>query len=502
MKQYPNPDPVTAFKPDVHKIFVGYDDRQIVSNSVLQQSIIDHSSVPVEIIPLVLKTLPIKRQGLTPFTYSRFLVPFLCGFRGKALFLDSDIMLRGDIKELFDLYDDHYAVMVVKNPKRFEWASVMLFNCAHYKNQVLLPEYVENEKNLHGLGWLDEKYIGELPLEWNHLVGYDIPCPDAELVHFTQGTPFHPETKDCEFGNEWLSYLPRIASSRSWEELMGNSVHAAPVKERLARPQVNGMAELGPVIAKGVGDNTLRHGQMRTNMKREVPRIKDSYKTPHDGRLVIVGYAPSIQDTWPKIKEAQDAGAKVLTTSGAHDFLVDKGIIPDFHAQCDPRPEKPQFVQKPQKETTYLLASVVHPDVYEHLKDYNVVMWHLQNKKEDSPVVKEVEPNGFLVIAGSTIGLGAVSLARIMGYRALDIHGMDSSNRDGQRHAGAHGGKPQAAMCVTTESGRTFETTAQMISQAREFHLLIGVIGDLDITLHGDGLLQEMLRISASKKAA
>lgn len=211
------------------RVFIGYDHRQPVSYSTLCHSIIKHCTKPVSITPLVLQTLPVQRQGLTPFTFSRFLVPWLCGYEGLALFLDIDIMLRGDLAELFALADDKSAVYVSKSKLRYEWASVMLFDCA--KCKMLTPEHVERGEDLHTIGWT--KHIGELPGAWNHLVGYDTPNPNAKLVHFTQGVPLFPETAGSEHGAEWRYMAEEAASSVPWETLMGRSVHAAPVRERM-----------------------------------------------------------------------------------------------------------------------------------------------------------------------------------------------------------------------------------------------------------------------------
>jgi hypothetical protein len=79
------------------RIFIGYDDRQPVSYNVLHSSIMRRASIAVSITPLILNTLPMKRRGLTPFTYSRFICPYLCGFEGTSVFLDADIMLRDDV---------------------------------------------------------------------------------------------------------------------------------------------------------------------------------------------------------------------------------------------------------------------------------------------------------------------------------------------------------------------------------------------------------------------
>lgn len=206
------------------KIFIGYDYRQPLAYHVLAHSILSRSSVPVSITPLVLETLPIKRQGLTPFTFSRFIVPYLCDFKGWALFLDIDMILQDDISKLFSLADDKYSVMVSRNKLKFEWASAILFNCE--KNKQLTPEFVESADGLHQINWLKDEEIGGFPNEWNHLVGYDTPKNGASLVHYTQGIPCFPETKDSEYAAEWENEHKALNSAMPWATLMGNSVHA------------------------------------------------------------------------------------------------------------------------------------------------------------------------------------------------------------------------------------------------------------------------------------
>lgn len=215
------------------KVFIGYDHRQPVSYNVLQQSIIRNSTKPVSITAVCLPQLPYKRQGLTPFTFSRFLVPWLCDYEGWALFLDIDMLVMGDISQLFQLADDKYTVMVSKNEKRFEWASAMLFNCA--KNKILTPEYLEKADGLHQIKWCNEDEIGDFPRDWNHLVGYD-KCRSFDnppkLVHYTQGIPAFSETFDSEFAKEWHKEHELMNGTWPWENLMGNSVHAVTLNGR------------------------------------------------------------------------------------------------------------------------------------------------------------------------------------------------------------------------------------------------------------------------------
>ena len=211
------------------KIFIGFDHRQPVTFSVLSLSLMSQAKKrPISVTPLVLESLPITRQGLTPFTYSRFLVPWLCGYEGWALFLDADMLLADDISDLFDLADDRYAVMTIDTPHGFEKASAMLFNCSHPDNKRLTPEFVDMcDIPLHKLGWTKNK--GTFPNEWNHLVLYDEPNPDAKLIHFTAGIPCFPETELVEHSDKWRHWMNQSLSTIPWKDLMGRSVHARRV---------------------------------------------------------------------------------------------------------------------------------------------------------------------------------------------------------------------------------------------------------------------------------
>jgi hypothetical protein len=211
------------------RVFVGFDKRQPIAFHVAMQSIIEYANNPTAVIPLKIEALPIVRRGLTPFTYSRFLVPWLCDFEGTALYIDSDFMARADIEGLF-LKNKGHAVHVVPRETnlKFEMASMMLFNCS--KCQILTPGYVSSADGLHQLKWTDD--IGHIGKEWNHLVGYDDPNPQARLVHYTQGLPCFPKTQNDEFADEWRSFAKSCISTQSWESLMGHSVHAPHVINR------------------------------------------------------------------------------------------------------------------------------------------------------------------------------------------------------------------------------------------------------------------------------
>lgn len=211
-------------------IFIGFDPRQPLAYNVLQHSIARHSSEPVAITPLILSQLPIKRRGLTEFTFSRFLVPWLMGYQGRALFLDADMVVTGDIAELFAV-DNMDAVSVMQGQPAFEWPSAMLFNCGCCR--VLTPEYIDDPANkLMDLAWAP--YVGKLPPEWNHCVGYAEPA-EAKLLHFTQGIPAWPETAGLPEDGAWHAEYEAMLHTVEWKDLMARSVHAEPTMRRFLR---------------------------------------------------------------------------------------------------------------------------------------------------------------------------------------------------------------------------------------------------------------------------
>jgi len=212
------------------RIFIGVDPRQPIAYNVLQWSIVRRASKPVQIIPLVLPQLPIQRRGLTDFTFTRYLPPFLCNFKGISLFLDADMLVMGDIHELSSLVTGEHAVYVAQHQQRFEWPSMMLFDNA--KCEALTPEWIDDEANApQKLAWAES--IGAIPPEWNVCVGYDSYIPGAKLAHFTQGIPIFPEVRNCDYSGTWWDEHRNMTSSVSWLELMGKSVHAEPVLKAL-----------------------------------------------------------------------------------------------------------------------------------------------------------------------------------------------------------------------------------------------------------------------------
>jgi hypothetical protein len=204
---------------DTLNLYVGYDAREAVAYHVFSNSAIRHSSKPLAIHPLAQRNLegyrdPVKQLAGYPqtnqFIFSRFLVPYMMHWQGVAAFFDGDMLFRDDPAKMFDHAElaSGKAVWVVKHQyqtksetkylnqpnkdyPRKNWSSVILWNCGHYKNRVLTPEYIANAtgEHLHRFGWLEDDDIGELPIVWNWLPDEFGANDDARLIHHTLGTP-------------------------------------------------------------------------------------------------------------------------------------------------------------------------------------------------------------------------------------------------------------------------------------------------------------------------
>jgi hypothetical protein len=224
------------------KIYIGWDSREPDAYAVAESSLLRHASVPVSVTPLNATRLaengllrrptdlrgqrydiPSNAPASTEFAISRFLVPFLAQ-TGWALFVDSDVVFMDDVAKLFALADDRYAVMCVKHDHRpanatkmdgqaqtsyprKNWASVLMWNTEHPANKRLSLVDVQERRgfDLHGLYWLNESEIGELPTRWNWLVGVTPKPESVGIAHFTNGGPFLPTWQGAEHDEIWMS---------------------------------------------------------------------------------------------------------------------------------------------------------------------------------------------------------------------------------------------------------------------------------------------------------
>ena len=253
-------------------------------------------------------------------------------------------------------------------------------------------------------------------------------------------------------------------------------------------------------VLLGVLSDEERHDQMQQAVNLGLPFLQKSKKLRADA-VSICGYGPSLLDTWKTAKTYQKVFHRpLITVSGAHDFLVARGVIPDFHVEIDPRPHKPKMLTRPQRKTQYLMASVCHPEFWDILHGYDVRLWHMVNDRSTVEWVAAHHPAGVtsLIGGGSSAGQRAMNVASWLGFQKFNIFGMDFSYALGKLHADTHTGGIQPRTMATV-NGREFFTTKQLLQAAQEMNAFLED-NELDITFHGDGLMQELAREIRKRK--
>uniref|UniRef100_A0A452YIW5 Hexosyltransferase n=3 Tax=Aegilops tauschii TaxID=37682 RepID=A0A452YIW5_AEGTS len=250
--------------PEPFRVFVGYDPKEHEAYEVCRRSLIRHATVPLDVRPI--RQPDLRASGLywrtrghmesTEFSFTRFLTPFLAGYRGWALFIDCDFLYLADVAELIAsavpsdaAAAKRLAVVCVKHEytpleatkmdgvmqtvyPRKNWSSMVLYNCAHPKNvAALTPDAVSTKTGafLHRFSWLDDDEIGEVPFVWNFLVGHnkvdpDDPTTQPKALHYTCGGPWFDRYRDCEFADLWI---------KEAEELRAEKEKRRAEKERL-----------------------------------------------------------------------------------------------------------------------------------------------------------------------------------------------------------------------------------------------------------------------------
>lgn len=229
-------------------VFMGYDERESIAYHVATQSIIENTKDVVNITPLNIHTLkelgvydkPLDFKASNSFSYTRFLTPYLSSFLGISIYLDPDVIVKGDLSDLVEyvkkgeIFAPVYVAKHNYTPKlkakyfgakqyayrRKNWSSIMVFR--NSACQILTPEYINKASpaTLHQMEWVNStandgvREVGEIPKEWNWLVDEYKHKEDAKLLHYTNGIPAIDGFSDSGHSDDWWEYYNRSQRCR------------------------------------------------------------------------------------------------------------------------------------------------------------------------------------------------------------------------------------------------------------------------------------------------
>lgn len=184
---------------DVIKIYVGTDAHMKKAEIALEYSIRAHTKSKIDIVWMdasrggIWSGWGIGREAGNPysadgwstdFTNFRFAIPEANEFKGRAIYLDADMILVRDIKELFD--------MPMKRPcmRQQDNMDVILYDCSAFKDLPWWPSMEEMKTN----GWNLSKYsnllmehtmAAAMPLIWDCQDGKNYDPARTGLIHYT-----------------------------------------------------------------------------------------------------------------------------------------------------------------------------------------------------------------------------------------------------------------------------------------------------------------------------
>jgi uncharacterized Rossmann fold enzyme len=227
-------------------------------------------------------------------------------------------------------------------------------------------------------------------------------------------------------------------------------------------------------------------------MERSLPEIGLHHE--HDGVAVLVASGPSVEGQLDSIKKARDAGHPIIALKDAHDWLIERGVIPDYAVAIDPQEHRWNCFKLKHPQVKYFIASQCHPAMFEHLKGHEVYLWHLYVKKGQT-----IPPGRNLIAGGSTTGMRSITLFYTMGFRKFELYGYDSCLKDGVLRV--NGDKSSEAVVVTVVvDGKLFQCNPAMAAQAQEFEKVFDYMQDAQVVAHGEGLIAAILEARTKVK--
>lgn len=224
----------------------------------------------------------------------------------------------------------------------------------------------------------------------------------------------------------------------------------------------------------------------------------------HDRVAMIAAGGPSLGRWLPTLqleraKASFGAGADLWALNGVHDYLIDRGIIPDAMVMLDSRSACPEtFLSKPHPDVHYMIATQCDPASFDRLKGYRVSRW-----TGWAWGIEEFDDH--IIGGGATVGLKAIALAYAMGYRKFKLFGYDASYEGEADHAYPQPLNANDLRVDVVLRGRKFVAARWMAKQVVEFlGMASTLIADpaVSIDICGDGLLPYAAQIAGEKRNA
>lgn len=236
---------------------------------------------------------------------------------------------------------------------------------------------------------------------------------------------------------------------------------------------------------------------IKENVSKRYPELSEAYSWRENVSIAVVGGGPSLKNNLKLLSKYQ----YIMACGSVHDFLVKNDIIPRWCVVCDPDEIMSNYLTLTNYRTNYLVASQCHPSVFKLLNDQNVLIWHAAGYNfENSPYGEDKVGIG----GGCTVGTRGICIALGMGFTNLHLFGFDTClDENFKHHAYDFTDETKESIGNITEirlggpEGRKFYVAGYMLGQLFDFQKLLNMYSDrMKITIHGDGLLSELMNLA------
>jgi hypothetical protein len=204
----------------VLRVFVGGTPAQELPTKVLEGSIRSRlaSNWRLELVRLwdyahmVPKVTRKAARPRTPFSFYRFLIPELCGFSGRAVYMDSDMVALGDLSPLGTVpFMGSRVVCPPRDPRGAQFALFVVDCSVGWQIGAFIAGL--NSGALTYSSAMALKWTGPvraiLPQKWNDL---DCMRHDTRVIHYTDMARQPWLRAGHPFGGPWLAELRKVCS--------------------------------------------------------------------------------------------------------------------------------------------------------------------------------------------------------------------------------------------------------------------------------------------------
>ena len=228
------------------RVYVAATEAQMLAVRVLEFSIRKWTSMTVTVYPLHRSDIEIpvpadvKNQARTPFSFQRFLIPALTAYQGRAIYLDSDMQVFRDLRQLWTSPFDGADLLTVREPEetgRRPQFSVMVLNCGSLRwdireiVQALNDGTLSYERAMYDMA-VARTIHANLDPAWNSLERYRV--EETALLHYTDMNTQPWLSRSNPLGYLWVRDLLEAIDQRFvTEEMVAEHVRRGFVRPSL-----------------------------------------------------------------------------------------------------------------------------------------------------------------------------------------------------------------------------------------------------------------------------